>query len=168
LTLSITERSIAALLALVEPSTEVEDAATRTVRTQRDTRDRVKSDAMLPKIRITEGVRSTITPDGAILMDIKGGQMITLNPVGSIIWQGLAEGRSQEQIAIGLAAEFGVPAEQTLADVREFLEQLHIKKLIRASETGSSQPAMGGPKPTGFLCNLFGKWGAEAADRRSK
>jgi len=86
-------------------------------------------------MKISTYVRTTITADGAVLMNIKGGQMITLNPIGSIIWRGLADGRSQEQIASGLASEFGLPMEQTLADVNEFIEQLRAQQLIEPSES---------------------------------
>jgi hypothetical protein len=89
-------------------------------------------------------------------MNIEGGQMITLNPIGSIIWQGLADGRSQEQIANGLASEFGVPMEQTLADVHEFMEQLMAQQLIEPSEQERTTKTMR-QKPSGLFCNLFGK-----------
>jgi hypothetical protein len=94
-------------------------------------------------------------------MNIKGGQMITLNPIGSIIWQGLADGRSQEQIANGLASEFGVPVGQTLADVREFLEQLKEQQLIEPNESESPRKVVS-HKPSGLFCNFFGKRPADS------
>jgi len=107
-------------------------------------------------MKISTYVRTTITADGAVLMNIKGGQMITLNPIGSIIWRGLADGRSQEQIASGLASEFGLPMEQTLADVNEFIEQLRAQQLIEPSESEAPRKAIG-HKPSGLFCNFFGK-----------
>src|SRR5258708_31894180 len=81
-------------------------------------------------MKVSEHVRATTTPDGAVLMNIKGGHMITLNPIGSIVWQQLSEGRSPTQIAGRLASEFGIPPEQALADVNGFLEQLEAQHLI--------------------------------------
>jgi hypothetical protein len=107
-------------------------------------------------IRISEHVRTTITQDGAVLMNIKGGHMLTLNLTGSMIWQQLADGRSPEQIADTLSLQFGIPREQALADVNEFLEQLETQQLIAPLESENSRPSLG-PKPAGLFCNLFGR-----------
>ena len=82
--------------------------------------------------------------------------MLALNPIGSIIWQGIADGRSQEQIANSLASEFGVPVEQTLADVSEFIEQLRAQQLIEPSEQERPKKTIG-QKPSGLFCTFFGK-----------
>ena len=107
-------------------------------------------------MKVSEHVRATINPDGAVLMNIKGGHMLTLNPTGSIIWQQLADGRSPEQIADSLSPQFGVSREQVLTDVNEFLEQLEAQHLIEPSESVIPIPHVG-PRPTGVFCNLFGR-----------
>ena len=99
-----------------------------------------------------------------MLMDISGGLMFNLNPVGSIIWQQLSEGCSLEQIAIRLATDFGIPREQALADVNEFVQQLETQHLLNPSDSEDSRPK---PEPSlkGLVCNLF-RWGnAQASDR---
>jgi len=116
-------------------------------------------------IRISEHVRTTITQDGAVLMNIKGGHMITLNLTGSMIWQQLADGRSPEQIADTLSPQFGIPREQALADVNEFLEQLETQQLIAPLESENSRPSLG-PKPAGLFCNLFGKRSSPAGSTK--
>src|SRR5258707_14906414 len=108
------------------------------------------------KMKISEHVRTTMTQDGAVLMNIKGGHMVTLNPIGSIIWQQLRDGQSREQIAAHLASEFGISQEQASADVNEFLEQLETQHLIESAESSGSRMQLG-PKPTGLFCNLFGR-----------
>lgn len=117
-------------------------------------------------MKVSEDVRTTITPDGAVLMNIKGGHMITLNPTGAIIWQQLSEGRLPEQIAKHLSSEFGIPEEQALADVNEFLEQLEAQHLIGPSESAQSRAPLG-LKPTGLFCNLFGNRNSHTAQDRS-
>jgi hypothetical protein len=120
-------------------------------------------------MKISEHVRTTITQDGAVLMNIKEGQMITLNPIGSIIWQQLSDGHSPERIAGKLAAEFQIPQDQAIADVNEFLEQLEKHHLVESVEsTGTRTPL--GFKPMGLLCNLFGarKSAAEPSAPQSK
>lgn len=118
------------------------------------------------KMNISEHIRTTITQDGAVLMNIKGGSMLTLNPTGSIIWQQLRDGRSPEQIADRLASEFGIPREQACADVNEFLEQLEAQHLIESVESSNSQKPLG-PKPTGLFCNLFGRRNSRVAEQRN-
>jgi len=117
-------------------------------------------------MKISEHVRTTITQDGAVLMNIRGGHMITLNPTGSIIWQQLADGRSPEQIADSLSSEFGIPREQALADVNEFLEQLEAQHLIEPSESTNPRPNLG-DRPTGLFCNLFGRRSSDTAQERA-
>src|SRR5436190_20043869 len=117
------------------------------------------------QMKISEHVRTTITQDGAVLMNIKGGHMVTLNPIGSIIWQQLSDGRLPEQIAEHLALEFGISREQALADVNEFVEQLQAQHLIEPSERQDLRVNLG-PKPTGLFCNLFGRRSSHVAQDR--
>src|SRR5258707_1016294 len=120
-------------------------------------------------MRVSENVQPTITQDGAVLMNIKGGHMITLNPIGSIVWQQVSDGRSPEQIADRLTSEFAIPREQAAADVSEFLEQLEAQHLIESAELSGSRKHLG-PKPTGLFCNLFGRRNSRVAaqERGSK
>jgi len=92
--------------------------------------------------------------------------MTTLNPIGSIIWQQLSDGRSPEEIAAHLASEFGIAREQASADVNEFLEQLEAQHLIESTESSDSRRHLG-PKPTGLFCNLFGRHSSPAGQGRS-
>ena len=107
-------------------------------------------------MKISEHVRTTITQDGAVLMNIKGGQMVTLNPIGSVVWQQLSDHCSPEQIAAHLASEFGISRELASADVSEFVEQLEAQHLIESAELLGSRKHLG-PKPTSLFCNLFGR-----------
>lgn len=118
-------------------------------------------------MKISEHVRTTITQDGAVLMNIKGGSMLTLNPTASIIWQRLSEGHTPAQIAAQLASEFGISQEQAAGDVNEFLEQLEAHHLIESGEESSDSPRHLGAKPIGLFCNLFGKRSFLRAQNRS-
>jgi hypothetical protein len=117
------------------------------------------------KITISEHIRTTITQDGAVLMNIKGGNMVTLNPIGSIIWQQLSDGHSREQVAAQISSEFGISQEQASADVNEFLEQLEAEHLIESAESSGSRKHLG-PKPMGLFCNLFGRRNSHIAEKR--
>lgn len=50
--------------------------------------------------------------------------MIKLNQTGRLVWEGVADGLSAEEIARRLTAEYAVDAEQALADVNAMLDQM--------------------------------------------
>ena len=89
-------------------------------------------------------------------MNIWEGSMLTLNPTGSIIWQGLSDGRTPAQVAVQLASEFGISQEQACADVNEFVEQLRAQQLIEPEELSGPRTLVR-PKLLGLFCNLFGR-----------
>ena len=97
-------------------------------------------------MRISRDVRTVATQDGGVLMDIHGGLMFSLNPIGSLIWQQLADGNSAVQIAEHLACKFGIPRDRALADVNEFIGQLEAQHLLRESESEDSRRAPGPQK----------------------
>jgi hypothetical protein len=57
--------------------------------------------------------------------------IFTLNRSGGLIWEGVLAGKSVGEIAEVLEDRFDVPAAAALADVREFLEILEGRGLIR-------------------------------------
>ena len=50
--------------------------------------------------------------------------MVKLNGTGKVIWQGLAEGLTEEQIAGRLTTEYEVTPEQAVADVQAFVQKM--------------------------------------------
>lgn len=50
--------------------------------------------------------------------------MIKLNASGKVIWLGLQEGLSQEQIAVRLQEQFDVDSEKALEDTQAFIKQM--------------------------------------------
>ena len=61
----------------------------------------------------------------AVLVDPSGSELITLNPVASMIWEALAEPSDADSIADRLLPEFeDVSREQLHADIVEFLKEL--------------------------------------------
>ena len=92
--------------------------------------------------------------------------MLTLNPIGSLIWRQLCDGSSPERIAEQLARQFSIPRERALADVNEFVQQLEAQQLIRPSE---SEPSLTSPgrSPWQLFCNLFGGRQSHTAQERN-
>src|SRR5579859_4503676 len=84
-----------------------------------------------PMYRVAEGVRSTHGQDGAILLDIRQGQMFNLNLVGSKILRLLENGSPQPEIVDQIVQEFGISRQLAENDVHNFIETLNKYLLIQ-------------------------------------
>lgn len=80
--------------------------------------------------RVAEDVRSTHGQDGAIVLDIRQGQMFNLNLVGSRILVLLETGASESTIVDEISQKFEVSREVAENDVREFIESLKQHHLL--------------------------------------
>ena len=83
--------------------------------------------------RVSDTVRSTHGQDGAIVLDIRQGQMFNLNFVGSRILELLKTGSTQSAIADQLSQEFGVTRDVAERDVCEFIDVLKKRELVKDS-----------------------------------
>jgi hypothetical protein len=81
-------------------------------------------------LRLSEQVRSTHNPDGAIVLDIRRGQMFRLNPVGYRILALLEAGHEEQRIADEISREFRITHDIVRNDVREFLAILEKHRLL--------------------------------------
>jgi hypothetical protein len=88
--------------------------------------------------RVSDTVRSTHNRDGAIVLDIRQGQMFNLNFVGSRIFELLKNGSTESAIIDQISCEFGVGRELAESDVREFLQALKKCQLVEKHESGAA------------------------------
>lgn len=88
--------------------------------------------------RVSNTVRSTHNQDGAIVLDVRQGQMFNLNFVGSRILELLKSGASESAIVDEIGREFGVRRELAESDVREFLQNLKKCQLVEELEAGAT------------------------------
>jgi len=86
--------------------------------------------------RVSNTVRSTHNHDGAIVLDIRQGQMFNLNFVGSRILELLKSGSTESAIVDQITCEFGISRDLAEKDVREFLENLKKNHLVEEHESG--------------------------------
>jgi Coenzyme PQQ synthesis protein D (PqqD) len=86
--------------------------------------------------RVSNTVRSTHNLDGAILLDIRQGQMFNVNFVGSRILELLKNGSSESAITEQISREFDVGRELAESDVRQFLQALKKFHLVEEWEPG--------------------------------
>jgi hypothetical protein len=84
--------------------------------------------------RVSNTVRSTHNQDGAIVLDVRQGQMFNVNFVGSRILELLKNGSTELAIADQISYEFGVGRELAASDVRQFLQTLKQSHLVEEDE----------------------------------
>jgi len=89
---------------------------------------------------IPEGIRQTVSEDGAVLLDIEQGICFSLNPVGLKIWELLRKRLSLDQIADELARDFPVPRVQLVNDTQEFIRSLEERRLIHRTRPNTRPP----------------------------
>jgi hypothetical protein len=85
--------------------------------------------------RVPDTVRSTHNRDGAILLDVRQGQMFNLNFVGSRIFELLKSEYTESGIIEEIRREFGVSQDLAENDVRELLQNLKKCHLIEEQES---------------------------------
>ena len=85
--------------------------------------------------RVSNAVRSTHNQDGAIVLDVRQGQMFNVNFVGSRILELLKVGSTESEIVDEIGREFGVGRELAENDVREFLQNLKKCHLVEEQES---------------------------------
>jgi hypothetical protein len=74
--------------------------------------------------RISKAIRSTKTTDGTVLLDIHHNCILSMNVVGTTIFELMERGCEERQIIEEISRTYGVPMEVTAADLREFAESL--------------------------------------------
>jgi len=80
--------------------------------------------------RVSNTVRITHNQDGAIVLDVRQGQMFNLNFVGSRILELLKSGSTESAIVDEIGREFDVSHDLAENDVREFLQVLKKSHLV--------------------------------------
>jgi hypothetical protein len=80
--------------------------------------------------RVAAGIRSTHGQDGAIVLDIRQGQMFNLNLVGSKILELLETGATESAIVEEISQTFEVSRDIAESDVREFIAALKQHRLL--------------------------------------
>jgi hypothetical protein len=84
-----------------------------------------------PRFRRSDDVVFEVSGGRAVLLDQSGTELITLNPVGTLIWQALEHPSDVHTIAQQLNATFpDVPTEQLEADATSFLDELGASGLV--------------------------------------
>jgi hypothetical protein len=87
----------------------------------------------------TDGIRSTQTDDGRIILDIQHGKIFSVNLVGSTILALLEDGWDEERIAGEISRVYETTIEIVRPDVRDFIEALGKLQIVRATLSTDSK-----------------------------
>ena len=87
----------------------------------------------------SETIRSGRSEDGRILLDVRDGQMFSINFVGSQILDLLQQGWDEARIAGEIARAYEVGIEVARADVREFIDALCKYRIVQAPPSAESR-----------------------------
>ena len=91
----------------------------------------IKMNALDATPVLAPGLRVSVHNDGAVILDIDGGQLYSTNNVGARILTLLGEKTKINDIAERIKVEFDAPIEQVRADLDRFLESLKSRDLLR-------------------------------------
>jgi len=83
-----------------------------------------------PRFHTAAAVRSSMSHDGLVLLDVRGGVVFAANAIGARIWQLLEQNRTLSDIARQLAEEHAIPIERAHADASAFVASLAERQLI--------------------------------------
>lgn len=75
-------------------------------------------------------LRSIVNEDGAVILDIPGNQMVTLNSTGGYVWDKLQQGKTIDEVVRELSIESNTDPVDVERDVHAFVEQLMSKHLL--------------------------------------
>jgi hypothetical protein len=93
-------------------------------------------------IRLSQSVRTAVSPDGAVVLDVKHGHMYRANPIGSKILELLKRGFSQARIIGEISLLCNVPAEAIASDVGEFLALIEQQHLVETDGMTSAEQGL--------------------------
>ena len=71
--------------------------------------------------KVSDDVRSTHGQDGAVVLDVRQGQMFNLNLVGSRVLELLKNGSDEASIVQTITQEFNSSRDVVENDIREFI-----------------------------------------------
>jgi hypothetical protein len=83
------------------------------------------------RVVVADSVHARMFDDELIVLDLGEGEYYSLDPIGSLAWDGFSEGKCAEEIAGKIAAEYDVEFDRALQDLLDLASDLVAKGLFR-------------------------------------
>lgn len=90
------------------------------------------ADPMTEKLALSPDAFANAVGDETVILHIRDGVYYGLDPIGTLIWNGLSGGQPLGEICAGIASDYGVPIEQVEGDSAAFVEQLKASNIVVA------------------------------------
>lgn len=92
------------------------------------------------RVRCADSVHARLFDEELVILDLAKGEYFALDDIGTRLWSGLLAGRTIEQIAQEVVAEYDVPLDRALSDLTGLGDELLAKGLmVRDEGTGSRE-----------------------------
>jgi len=85
---------------------------------------------MSEKYKINRNVVWKLTPQRAIIFDTKKNKIWSLNQTGKLIWKGILNNQTRDEIATQICKKYEISYQQAKKDVSLFINDLKRKKII--------------------------------------
>ena len=85
-----------------------------------------------PELKLYNELRISEHGDGAVILDVRRGEVFSANAVGARILIFIQENKNLDQIADQISNEFQAPRELVGADVQRFVDSLRRSGLLQA------------------------------------
>src|SRR5690349_1771795 len=82
-------------------------------------------------LKVSDALRISMHGDGAVILDIRSGDVFSANAVGARVVGFLREERSIEEMTDRISSEFGAQSEQVRSDIEHFIESLRARDLLQ-------------------------------------
>ena len=95
------------------------------------------------RVRCADAVHARLFDDELVILNLAKGEYFALDALGARLWAGLQAGRSVEEIAADVVAEYDVASDRALADLVALGEELVAQGLMVRDETSDEAPGHG-------------------------
>jgi Coenzyme PQQ synthesis protein D (PqqD) len=82
------------------------------------------------KLRCADAVHSRLFDEELVILDLAKGEYFALDPLGARLWSGLEAGRTVEQVAQEIVAEYDVALDHAVADLTALRDDLVARGLM--------------------------------------
>lgn len=82
------------------------------------------------RLSLAPDLRVSTHSDGAVILDIREGQVFSTNKVGARILAFIGESTTLKEIADRITTEFGAPQERVQTDLSDFVDSLIRRGLV--------------------------------------
>jgi hypothetical protein len=86
------------------------------------------------RLKTAPSVHTRLFDGELVILDLAAGEYLTLDAIGSALWKGLEAGRTVDEVARQVVAEYEVTVEQATADLESLVDDFVARGLFVVDE----------------------------------